>query len=126
VIPLDVPEELTLKLCSSVVSFFFPQPAYLGPSSLIVLTSEVTLHSLDVEQYADRLHPQAFDEAVAMIPPAPDLNLSSSNPIVELPEVKSYDKRRRESPVWSVVLFHAEWSRKSRELEITLSRLSFL
>lgn len=67
---------------------------------------------------------QEFDELVAIVPPALSLDLSPSNPIVELPSPESYEARRRSSTTYSVVLFHADWSRKSRELEITLSRLS--
>lgn len=101
----------------ALVSFLLPQPPYLGPSHVTALTTE------------------AFDEDVLIVPPAesvttllPDDGAPSEPRIVELPspsEIKAlYDARRRQSNAYSLVLFHAEWMKKSRELEITLSRLS--
>lgn len=57
---------------------------------------------------------------------------SSRNKIVELSSPE--DERDGESAPssigpsdrWNLVLFHVEWAKKSRELELTLSRLSYL
>lgn len=71
-----------------------------------------------------------------MVPPAVTFSSNAAaSPvpqpkIIELPTEKelaaAYEQRRRESTSYSVVLFHAEWSKRSRELEITLSRLSWM
>lgn len=104
-----------------VLSFAFPQPPYLGPSKVLALISE------------------QFDERILIVPPAENFKpRSEPTPIpdepvegpriVELPsyaEQKTiYDDRRRKSTIYNIVLFHAEWMSKSRELEITLSMLS--
>ncbi|ORY41110.1 hypothetical protein BCR35DRAFT_311377 [Leucosporidium creatinivorum] len=102
-----------------VISFVYPQPPYLGPSKLTELTSE------------------DFDEQISIVPPATTFSSSTTSAeatsapkIVELPSeaelAAAYNVRRRESTKYSVVLFHADWSKRSRELEITLSRLSWI
>lgn len=79
--------------------------------------------------------PQEFDELVAIVPPAVSLafdnspsDINAQASIIELldPSVEAakYDKRRRADKVWRVVLFHADWIRKSRELEMTLAQMS--
>jgi hypothetical protein len=78
---------------------------------------------------------QEFDELVAIVPPAISLasdsspsNINTAASITELPdpsaETVKYDKRRKADKVWRVVLFHADWIRKSRELEMTLAQMS--
>ncbi|SCZ97214.1 BZ3500_MvSof-1268-A1-R1_Chr4-2g07064 [Microbotryum saponariae] len=91
-----------------VVSFVFPQPPYLGPSKMIHFDT------------------QYFDEDVLIIPPMTKFS-SSETKITDVssdPTVDDYGKRRKTSDVWHVVLFHVDWSRKSRELEMTLARMS--
>ncbi len=55
-------------------------------------------------------------------------DLSAPGSITELPdptiEARKYEKRRKADKVWRVVLFHADWMRKSRELEMTLANMS--
>lgn len=121
---------LGIKLWHSVVylvvwqilAFAFPQPPYLGPTKVTALTSE------------------QFDETILIVPPAEpfkptteptligDESVNDEPRIVELPSYADqqamYNERRRKSPTYHIVLFHAEWMSKSRELEITLSRLS--
>ncbi|KDE04797.1 hypothetical protein MVLG_04761 [Microbotryum lychnidis-dioicae p1A1 Lamole] len=98
-----------------VVSFVFPQPPYLGPSKMI---------------HFDTL---SFDEDVLIIPPMTKFSSETTNSTTseaKITEISSdstaddYGKRRETSDVWYVVLFHVEWSRKSRELEMTLARMS--
>lgn len=78
---------------------------------------------------------QEFDELVAIVPPAVSLSsgdapadTSAPGSITELPdptvEATKYEKRRLADKVWRVVLFHADWMRKSRELEMTLAKMS--
>lgn len=81
------------------ISFLFPQPPYLGPSKLTLLNSE------------------EFDEQVLLLPPDGPGGIKS-----KIKEVETGDLVRNRS---HLVLFHADWIRKSRELEITLSRLSW-
>ncbi|GAA5843482.1 hypothetical protein JCM3766R1_004345 [Sporobolomyces carnicolor] len=101
-------------------SFFYPQPPYLGPKRIQELSSD------------------GFDCEVLLLPPARRASLdsaadpSSRNKIVELSSPE--DERDGESAPssigpsdrWNLVLFHVEWAKKSRELELTLSRLSYL
>lgn len=54
-----------------------------------------------------------------MIPPT--LSLDDRDPVRTIREAKEV---RQISKVWNVVLFHAEWNAKSRELEIVTSLLS--
>ncbi|KWU43463.1 hypothetical protein RHOSPDRAFT_29688 [Rhodotorula sp. JG-1b] len=108
-----------------VVSFFLPQPAYLGPSKLRILSTE------------------EFDTEVLLLPPAPSVGLGTDGPgtgsaaaapkIVELPDesdkpaaaaAKEVDPSVRDK--YHLVLFHADYSKKSRELQMTVSRLSNL
>ncbi|GAA6030845.1 hypothetical protein JCM8097_008904 [Rhodosporidiobolus ruineniae] len=111
-----------------LVSFFFPQPSYLGPSNLKELTTD------------------EFDAQILLLPPAQtaasifasaglseDLSTSESGRIVELdsddaaPLVDPQQKVELGDPkAWNLVLFHVDWSKKSRELEMTLARLSAL
>lgn len=102
------------SLCWLATSFFFPQPPYLGPKNLKPLTTD------------------EFDEQILLVPSARSAaeafaNLeSSSSRIVELPEddTPSFKPTKEMRERWKLVLFHAEWISKSRELEYTLSRLS--
>lgn len=55
---------------------------------------------------------------------APSSTIDDPDTPATLVELKDYEGLRKASKVYHVVLFHADWSRKSRELEITLSRLS--
>ncbi|POY75926.1 hypothetical protein BMF94_1010 [Rhodotorula taiwanensis] len=97
-----------------LVSFFLPQPPYLGKSKLVLMTSD------------------EFDTNVLLLPPAPTVALgAASDPkIVELKdddqsygsEAVSAGKRDK----YHLVLFHADFSKKSRQLQLTLSRLSNL
>ncbi|GAA5972611.1 hypothetical protein JCM8115_002931 [Rhodotorula mucilaginosa] len=111
-----------------VVSFFLPQPAYLGPSKLRTLSTE------------------EFDTEVLLLPPAPSVGLGPDGPgnrsasaeaappkIVELPDesdkpaapaAEEVDPSVRDK--YHLVLFHADYSKKSRELQMTVSRLSNL
>lgn len=90
------------------VSFFFPQPPYLGPSKLSTLSSE------------------EFDELVAIVPPSIDFSAAIlDNEESPMSKNKRYTKERHASKQYFVVLCHAEWVRKSRELEIILSKLSW-
>ncbi|SGY77566.1 BQ5605_C005g03670 [Microbotryum silenes-dioicae] len=97
-----------------VVSFVFPQPPYLGPSKM---------------KHFDTL---SFDEDV-IVPPMTKFSSETTNSTTseaKITEISSdstaddYGKRSNTSDVWYVVLFHVEWSRKSRELEMTLARMS--
>ncbi|KDE04291.1 hypothetical protein MVLG_05249 [Microbotryum lychnidis-dioicae p1A1 Lamole] len=97
-----------------VVSFVFPQPPYLGLSKMI---------------HFDTL---SFDEDV-IVPPMTEFSSETTNSTTseaKTTEISSdstaddYGKRSNTSDVWYVVLFHVEWSRKSRELEMTLARVS--
>ncbi|SCV69476.1 BQ2448_2496 [Microbotryum intermedium] len=118
-----------------VVSFVFPQPPYLGPSKMVYLDTEVssTWPTPNIRKKLKVvLFSQSFDEEVLIIPPMSKFSSSETSPIsaTKITEIASdpttddYEKRRKNSTVWHVVLFHVEWSRKSRELEITLSRMS--
>ncbi|TKA52334.1 hypothetical protein B0A53_04802 [Rhodotorula sp. CCFEE 5036] len=111
-----------------LVSFFLPQPAYLGPSKLRTLSTE------------------EFDTEVLLLPPAPSVGLGPDGPgnrsasaeaappkIVELPDesdkpaapaAEEVDPSVRDK--YHLVLFHADYSKKSRELQMTVSRLSNL
>lgn len=90
------------------VSFFFPQTPYLGTSKLNTLTSE------------------EFDELVAIVPPSIDFSAAiPDNKESPMAQNKRYSKARSASKQYFVVLCHAEWARKSRELEIVLSKLSW-
>ncbi|GAA5876801.1 hypothetical protein JCM3774_003477 [Rhodotorula dairenensis] len=105
-----------------MVSFFLPQPAYLGPSKLRVLSSE------------------EFDTEVLLLPAAPSVAFGATGTtagsvpkIVELPSGESDGPASRGSAIdpavrekYHLVLFHADYSKKSRELQLTLSRLSNL
>ncbi|GAA5911972.1 hypothetical protein JCM5296_004026 [Sporobolomyces johnsonii] len=109
------------------VSFFLPQPPYLGPSALKELTSD------------------EFDTQILLLPAARSAALAFasaplSDPreqgakIVELPdeEEDEPDAAPPLSPAdeqalrerYHLVLFHVDYSKKSRELEMTLARLS--
>ncbi|GAA5984673.1 hypothetical protein JCM10908_003453 [Rhodotorula pacifica] len=102
-----------------IVSFFLPQPAYLGPSKLRLLTTE------------------EFDTQVLLLPPAPSVAFDAakpSNSTSDGPEpriVELRDEPESDSPIdpaardkYHLVLFHADYSKKSRELQMTISRLS--
>ncbi|GAA5863111.1 hypothetical protein JCM8547_002801 [Rhodosporidiobolus lusitaniae] len=100
-----------------LVSFFFPQPPYLGLSNLRELTSE------------------EFDTQVLLIPTARDAAsafanapLSESNRLVDLDDVPdTKPPLPLGSPdVFHLVLFHIDFSKKSRDLQMTLARLSAL
>ncbi|KAK4704110.1 hypothetical protein P7C70_g2106, partial [Phenoliferia sp. Uapishka_3] len=90
-----------------LTSFLAPQPPYLGPSKVTSLDS------------------QAFEEEIEMVAP-PSTFVDDSLPIsaATIKELPDYAALRKASKVYHVVLFHADWSTKSRELEITLGRLS--
>ncbi|GAA5914910.1 hypothetical protein JCM6882_008107 [Rhodosporidiobolus microsporus] len=109
-----------------LVSFFCPQPAYLGPKKLTELTSD----EFDTQIL---LIPAARDAASAFASaPLPQSSSASSAldagaKIVELPEDEIVDRPPLPlgSPdVYNLVLFHIDFSKKSRDLELTLSRLS--
>ncbi|GAA5974335.1 hypothetical protein JCM21900_006473, partial [Sporobolomyces salmonicolor] len=108
------------------VSFFLPQPPYLGPSALQELTSA------------------EFDTQVLLVPAARSAALAFasaplSDPreqgakIIELPDgaeepgvaplLSAADEEARKER-YNLVLFHVDYSKKSRELEMTLARLS--
>ncbi|GAA5883095.1 hypothetical protein JCM16303_006087 [Sporobolomyces ruberrimus] len=102
-------------------SFFYPQPPYLGPKKLREISSD------------------EFDTQVLLIPTSQQAALnfvstpstsSSSAKITELPSDDSPESKALEGKElkerWNLVLFHVEWSKKSRELELILSRLSHL
>ncbi|GAA5912097.1 uncharacterized protein JCM6883_007110 [Sporobolomyces salmoneus] len=113
-------------------SFFYPQPPYLGPKKIKELSSD----EFDTQiLLIPTSHQAALDFVSAPLSPS-----SSSPKIVELPDsshvasptsaenTQDDEKRMELGPKdrWNLVLFHAEWSKKSRELELTLSRLSHL
>ncbi|KAL8279366.1 hypothetical protein RQP46_008178 [Phenoliferia psychrophenolica] len=88
-----------------LVSLFAPQPGYQGPHKLLSLDSSAE-----------------FEEEIEMV--APSTALDDPNAEATVTELKDYKALRKASKVFYVVLFHADWSAKSRALEITLSRLS--
>ncbi|KAM0786896.1 hypothetical protein ACM66B_002320 [Microbotryomycetes sp. NB124-2] len=104
-----------------LASFFFPQPGYLGPTKATVLTTE------------------EFDDQVLIVPPPTTLrsdshrfeeerdNVVSAHSDSDEPTIKAadYERKRNRSNVYHVVLFHVDWSRRSRELEIVVNRLSW-
>ena len=85
---------------------------------------------------------QEIDTEVLLLPPAPSVGLGTDGPgtgsaaaapkIVELPDesdkpaaaAKEVDPSVRDK--YHLVLFHADYSKKSRELQMTVSRLSNL
>ncbi|BGP19479.1 hypothetical protein JCM10213_006299 [Rhodosporidiobolus nylandii] len=98
-----------------LVSFFLPQPGYLGPSSMKELTTE------------------EFDAKVLLIRPARSAAAAfASAPldgarIVELSDEQAEEVEELElgsKDTYNLVLFHVDFSRKSRELQMTLARLS--
>ncbi|KAJ8292220.1 hypothetical protein OF846_004540 [Rhodotorula toruloides] len=94
-----------------VCSFLFPQPSYLGPHKLKVLTSET------------------FDTHILLLSPADSVHLVEEPKIVELPdETPDEPAVPASSPPdptqYHLVLFYADYDKKSRDLELTLARLS--
>ncbi|GAA5994056.1 hypothetical protein JCM5350_004664 [Sporobolomyces pararoseus] len=103
-------------------SFFFPQPPYLGPKKIRELSTD------------------EFDTQILLLPTAKQAALdfvSGSSSTPKIVELSTEDESNKNSakPIkvtkelrerWNLVLFHVEWSKKSRELELTLSRLSYL
>ncbi|GAA5968599.1 hypothetical protein JCM11641_007690 [Rhodosporidiobolus odoratus] len=103
-----------------LVSFFFPQPGYLGPHNLKELTSE------------------EFDAHVLLLPPAQSAASAfaaaplDGSKIVELADDEAAQAAAAaperldvgSKDTWNLVLFHVDFSNKSRELEMTLARLS--
>ena len=65
---------------------------------------------------------QAFEEEIEIVAPA--TGLEDPDAPASISELKDYRSLRKNSKVYHVVLFHADWSAKSRALEITLARLS--
>ena len=55
---------------------------------------------------------------------APATGLEDPDAPASISELKDYRSLRKNSKVYHVVLFHADWSAKSRALEMTLARLS--
>lgn len=110
---------LRLHCTLAGISFLFPQPPYLGPSKLTLLNSEVCGQAECSAAGSDpgRCCQQEFDEQVLLLPPDGPGGIKS-----KIKEVETGDLVRNRS---HLVLFHADWIRKSRELEITLSRLSW-
>lgn len=79
----------------------------------------------------DEIAPQEFDEKVLFIAPASatsdELETIGEVDLSLLPSVAMMDKYKelkKSSRLYRVVLFHAEWSMKSRELEMILSGMS--
>ncbi|BGP27131.1 hypothetical protein JCM10295v2_006095 [Rhodotorula toruloides] len=93
-----------------VCSFLFPQPSYLGPHKLKVLT------------------PESFDTHILLLSPAKYVHLDEPK-IVELPDEPSDQSAPLASSPpdptqFHLVLFYADYDKKSRDLELTLARLS--
>ncbi|GAA5948413.1 hypothetical protein JCM3765_001411 [Sporobolomyces pararoseus] len=108
-------------------SFFFPQPPYLGPKKI----RELTTDEFDTQVLLLPTAQQAALDFVSDSAPTPKMvELSAED---ESPQRPSNEKAEKSIKVtkelrerWNLVLFHVEWSKKSRELELTLSRLSYL
>ncbi|KAK4052794.1 hypothetical protein OIV83_002081 [Microbotryomycetes sp. JL201] len=97
-------------------SFFLPQPGYLGPTRADILTTE------------------EFDAKILIVPPPVRLQvddteqqireINSEKPDPDHMLLTEFEQKRKQSTAYHVVLFHVDWSRRSRELEIVIHRLS--
>ncbi|KAM0754446.1 hypothetical protein T439DRAFT_352462 [Meredithblackwellia eburnea MCA 4105] len=107
-----------------LISLVFPQPAYLGPSAVVEIRSS---EEFDAEILQLQTH--SITELVSE-PTEP--SSSSSSTARSEPEASQPKHRKPASPSdsskpitkYSLVLFHADWSRQSREAEIAFARLS--
>ncbi|GAA5939108.1 uncharacterized protein JCM15063_004428 [Sporobolomyces koalae] len=92
-------------------SFFYPQPPYLGPHHLTELTSA------------------EFDAQVLLLPTPRESALDfldSSAKITDLPDDKAQEttQDRTHQTRSNLVLFHVDFSKTSRQLQMTIARLS--
>ncbi|GAA6009744.1 hypothetical protein JCM10207_004178 [Rhodosporidiobolus poonsookiae] len=104
-----------------LVSFFFPQPEYLGPSKLRTLSTD----EFDTQILLIPPAPSAA-AAFAAVPPPSSVNASRIVELDDLPSATDKPFTLGSKEAWNVVLFHVDFSKKSRELELTLARLSWL
>ncbi|GAA6021199.1 hypothetical protein JCM11491_001604 [Sporobolomyces phaffii] len=112
-------------------SFFYPQPPYLGPKQLRGLSTDefdtqVLLLPSAQQAALDFASPRA--DAAKVVELAPDGSEIPSVPSggASPASPRSKEGERTLNERWNLVLFHADWSKKSRQLELTLSRLSYL
>ncbi|GAA5824835.1 hypothetical protein JCM11251_005363 [Rhodosporidiobolus azoricus] len=107
-----------------LVSFFAPQPAYLGPKKIKELTSD-EFDTLILLVPAARDAASAF--ASAPLPSSSTAAFDNGAKIVELKDEDIVDTAPLplgNPETYNLVLFHIDFSKKSRDLELTLSRLS--
>ena len=127
----------------AVVAFFLPQPGYLGPSKVRNLSGEVSCRTSSASRFRVRYRSilmrfgypmQEFETQVLLLPPASTFSSDASGAaprIVELPASSSSTSTSsasstssRSPPTFHLVHFHVPHSSTSRDLHMTLSRLS--
>jgi len=100
-------------VCWLAISFLVPQPMYLGPTKVTALNKDL------------------FEQVILFLPPSPP-NPSTIKSTRQFQEVlraqKLQAKRLLESDEgrkFRVVLFWTEWSKKARDVECTIGRMSW-
>jgi hypothetical protein len=68
---------------------------------------------------------QTFERNIVGLPPSIGNPFDASTPkIVELQEAFTQGPDRETAKGWHLVMFHADWNRRSRDVEIVFGRLS--